>query len=93
MLDIKELGVQITFHKGWMTHPRLNEERYSYSCSMLLPDGTRDIAFAYLNPIDNNNKKLGKIIALRKVMERTSQYFNRQQRSLIWDEFWDWVNK
>lgn len=93
MLEIKELGVKLSFNKGLKMHPRLMQERLCYGCCVVLPDNSLKSGYAYLNPRDNNNKKLGKIIALRKALNEIGDSFNRQQRTIIWDKFWDWVNK
>ena len=93
MLEIKEFGIKIRFRKGYKNQPRLMQERFTYECSVFFPDNSLKTGYAYLNPRDNNNKKLGKIIALRKALNEIGDYFNRQQRTIIWDSFWDWLNK
>lgn len=100
MLEVKNLGLKIRFNRGKMIHPRLKEMRLCYECILEkwirennISGHTKISAVSYLNPIDTNDKIIGKKIALQKAIKETGNYFIKSDRTLIWRTFWKWIKQ
>lgn len=92
MFDVNGLGIKVTFQKGQSFHPRFNEPRFCILCSIQRTHGEiiGHAELAFLNPVDRNDKVIGKKVALQKTME--AMHFDKFQRTLTWKAFWAYIN-
>ena len=63
--------------------------RHQTACVVTRSDGVKSCGIATLHPNDRHHKIIGKKVALTKAL---SQSFDKYERTLIWDAFWEWVH-
>lgn len=95
MFEVKELGIEVKFKRGRGLHPRLGELRLLYQCfiGFYAPKNFCISGIAYLNPIDSNDKIIGKKIALQNAINKIPISINKSDRTLIWQAFWKWIKE
>ena len=98
MFEVKELGIEIKFKRGRGLHPRLGEPRLLYQCVIESGYAHKNFCISgisFLNPIDKNDTKVGKKIALEKAIKKipASLFLNKSDRTLIWKAFWKWIKE